>query len=231
MEDMLKYENYYYDMGCINICGVDEAGRGPLAGPVCAAAVILPRGLVIEQVNDSKKLTEKKREMLFDIIKEKAAAYNIAWASVEEIESMNILNATMLAMKRAVEGLPVKAGFALIDGDKRPRLDIPCVDVVKGDSLSESIAAASILAKVSRDRLMVALAEKLLDETAVPRTSFDDALHISAAAIGGMDFLLSWNCRHIANPEARPIIRRVCEEMGYRYPEICTPFEMLGGMP
>lgn len=160
MEDMLKYENYYYDMGCINICGVDEAGRGPLAGPVCAAAVILPRGLVIEQVNDSKKLTEKKREMLFDIIKEKAAAYNIAWASVEEIESMNILNATMLAMKRAVEGLPVKAGFALIDGDKRPRLDIPCVDVVKGDSLSESIAAASILAKVSRDRQMVALAEK-----------------------------------------------------------------------
>ncbi|MBQ9460894.1 MAG: ribonuclease HII [Clostridia bacterium] len=160
MEKKLEFENYYYEQGCTSVCGVDEAGRGPLAGPVCAAAVILPKGLLIEGVDDSKKLSEKKREILFDIIKEKAVAYNIAWASVEEIESMNILNAAMLAMKRAVEGLPVKADFALIDGNKRPSLEIPCVDIVKGDSKSESIAAASILAKVSRDRLMIEYAEK-----------------------------------------------------------------------
>ncbi len=160
MEEKLEYENHYYAQGCENICGVDEAGRGPLAGPVYAAAVILPKGMVIEGVDDSKKLSEKKREMLFDIIKEKAVAYNIAWASVEEIESMNILKAAMLAMKRAVEGLPVKADFALIDGNRRPDLDIPCVEIVKGDEKSESIAAASILAKVSRDRLMNEYAKK-----------------------------------------------------------------------
>ena len=157
---MLEYEALYISQGYRAVCGVDEAGRGPLAGPVCAAAVIFPEGLVIEGVDDSKKLTEKKRELLFDIIKEKALAYSVAWASVEEIEEMNILNAAMLAMKRAVENLSVKADFALIDGNKTPQLTIPCLAIVKGDALSQSIAAASILAKVSRDRLMLELAKK-----------------------------------------------------------------------
>lgn len=156
---MLEFEEKYFSQGYKMICGVDEAGRGPLAGPVFAAAVILPRGLVIEGVNDSKKLSEKKREKLFDEIKEKALAWSVASASVEEIEELNILQADMLAMKRAVEGLGVKADFAMIDGNKTPDLDIPCEAIIDGDALSESIAAASILAKVSRDRLMVSLAE------------------------------------------------------------------------
>lgn len=158
--DWLQYENKAYEKGYVNICGVDEAGRGPLAGPVCAAAVILPRGKIIEGVNDSKKLSEKKREQLFDIIKEESAAYSIGWASVEEIEEINILNAAMLAMKRAVEGLPLQADFAYIDGNKTPDLDIPCEAIVKGDANSMSIAAASILAKVSRDRLMIDYAKQ-----------------------------------------------------------------------
>ena len=157
---MLEYEKMYKEQGYTAICGVDEAGRGPLAGPVYAAAVILPEGLLIEGVNDSKKLTEKKRVELFDVIKEKAAAYCIASASVEEIEELNILGATMLAMKRAVEGLSVKADFAMIDGNKKPPLEIPCEAIVKGDAKSESVAAASILAKVSRDRYMLEMAEK-----------------------------------------------------------------------
>ena len=151
--DWLKYENEALSKGYNNICGVDEAGRGPLAGPVCAAAVILHKGEIIEGVNDSKKLTEKKREALYDVIKEKAVAYSIAFASDEEIEEMNILNATMLAMKRAVEGLEVPADYAMIDGNKIPDLNIPAECVVKGDANSMSIAAASILAKVTRDRL------------------------------------------------------------------------------
>ncbi|MCI6652226.1 MAG: ribonuclease HII [Ruminococcus sp.] len=151
--DWLKYENEALSKGYNNICGVDEAGRGPLAGPVCAAAVILHKGEIIEGVNDSKKLTEKKREALYDVIKEKAVAYSIAFASVEEIEEMNILNATMLAMKRAVERLKVPADYAMIDGNKIPDLNIPAECVVKGDANSMSIAAASILAKVTRDRL------------------------------------------------------------------------------
>ena len=151
--DWLKYENEALSKGYNNICGVDEAGRGPLAGPVCAAAVILHKGEIIEGVNDSKKLTEKKREALYDVIKEKAVAYSIAFASVEEIEEMNILNATMLAMKRAIEGLEVPADYAMIDGNKIPDLNIPAECVVKGDANSMSIAAASILAKVTRDRL------------------------------------------------------------------------------
>lgn len=158
--DMLAYERQYASDGYQKICGVDEAGRGPLAGPVCAAAVIFPEGIIVEGVNDSKKLTEKKREELFEQIKEKSVAYCVAWAGVEEIEELNILNAAMLAMKRAVEGLTEKADFALIDGNKTPDLNIPCRAIVKGDSLSHSIAAASILAKVSRDRLMKEMAVK-----------------------------------------------------------------------
>ncbi|MGN0442501.1 MAG: ribonuclease HII [Acutalibacteraceae bacterium] len=152
--DWLEFENKVIASGYSAVCGVDEAGRGPLAGPVCAAAVILPQNTVIDGVNDSKKLSEKKREQLFDVITEKALAYCVAWASVEEIEEINILNAAMLAMKRAVEGLSIKADFALIDGNKTPDLDIPAYPIVKGDARSMSIAAASILAKVSRDRLM-----------------------------------------------------------------------------
>ncbi len=141
------------------VCGVDEAGRGPLAGPVCAAAVILNEE--IEGLDDSKKLSEKKREQLFPIIMEKAVSYSIAYADVEEIEKYNILNATYLAMNRAIEGLDVTADFALIDGNRVPEnIGIPCSTVVKGDAKSCSIAAASVLAKVSRDRLMLELDEK-----------------------------------------------------------------------
>ena len=146
------YENIRYNEGYTAVCGTDEAGRGPLCGPVVAAAVILPRDVEIEGLNDSKKLTEKKREKLFDIIKEKAVAYAIAEASPAEIDEINILNASMLAMKRAIEALPVKADFALIDGNCSRGFDIPTETIVKGDSLSVSIAAASILAKVTRDR-------------------------------------------------------------------------------
>mgnify|MGYP002568576369 FL=1 len=135
---------------------MDEAGRGPLAGPVCAAAVILPEGAVIEGLDDSKKLTEKKREKLYDIIKETAVAYSVAYGTLEEIESVNILEATYLAMNRAIEGLNVKPDFALIDGNRVPRgIKIPCETIVKGDSKSMSVAAASVLAKVTRDRLML----------------------------------------------------------------------------
>ena len=150
----IEYEQSAELKGYKAICGVDEAGRGPLAGPVCAAAVILPPTTIIDGVNDSKKLTEKKREALFDVIKATAVSYSIAYASVEEIESINILNATMLAMKRAVEGLDVKADYAMIDGNKMPPLDIDGETIVKGDAKSMSIACASIIAKVSRDRLL-----------------------------------------------------------------------------
>ena len=143
--------------GYKNICGCDEAGRGPLCGPVVAAAVILPVDLEIPGLNDSKKLTEKKRELLFDVIKEKAVAYAIAEASAEEIDDINILNASMLAMNRAVEALSVKADFALIDGNCSRGFSIPTQTVVKGDAISASIAAASILAKVTRDRQCVEL--------------------------------------------------------------------------
>ncbi len=158
--DWLLYENEAKLKGFNYICGVDEAGRGPLAGPVCAAAVILPDGVIIDGVNDSKKLTEKNREVLFDVIKETAISYSIAFATVEEIEELNILNATMLAMMRAVEGLDIPADYAMIDGNRLPPLDIPCEYVIKGDAKSMSIAAASILAKVSRDRLCKDYAEK-----------------------------------------------------------------------
>ena len=138
------------------MCGIDEVGRGPLAGPVCAAAVILPEGAVIEGLDDSKKLTEKKRERLYDIIKQTAVAYSVAYGTLEEIETVNILEATYLAMNRAIEGLTVKPDFALIDGNRVPRgIKIPCETVVKGDSKSMSVAAASVLAKVTRDRLML----------------------------------------------------------------------------
>ena len=147
-----EYEQKHYDEGYKAICGVDEAGRGPLCGPVVAAAVILPLGLEIEGLNDSKKLSEKKREALFDVICEKALAYAIAEASPAEIDEINILNASMLAMRRAIEALEIPADFALIDGNCSRGFNIPTETVVKGDAKSYSIAAASILAKVTRDR-------------------------------------------------------------------------------
>lgn len=158
--DWLEYENKAKAKGYTTICGVDEAGRGPLAGPVCAAAVILPDDTIIEGVNDSKKLSEKKREALFDVIISSVRSYSIAYATVDEIENMNILNATMLAMKRAVEGLNVKADYAMIDGNRLPNLDIDSEFIIKGDAKSMSIAAASILAKVSRDRLLYEYAKE-----------------------------------------------------------------------
>ncbi len=151
------YENEKYAIGYTAVCGCDEAGRGPLCGNVVAAAVILPRDIVIEGLNDSKKLTEKKREKLYDEIIDKAIAYGIAEATPAEIDEINILNASMLAMRRAVEKLQVKADFALIDGNCSRGFTIPTETVVKGDSKSASIAAASILAKVTRDRECIEL--------------------------------------------------------------------------
>ena len=155
-----SYEKQAMEKGFKTICGIDEAGRGPLAGPVYAAAVILPIDLEIDGLNDSKKLTEKKREALFDIICEKAISYSVGIATEEEIDEINILNATFLAMRRAVDGLSIKPDYALIDGNQHPKLSIPDETVVKGDGKSLSIAAASILAKVSRDRFMLEIAEK-----------------------------------------------------------------------
>ena len=158
--DLWKIENELYAQGCSCICGTDEAGRGPLAGPVYAAAVILPRGEIIEGLNDSKKLSEKKREALFESIISRAAAYCIASADNTEIDSLNILNAALLAMRRAVEGLKLAPDMVLVDGNRDPKPvydshPVPSRTVVKGDSLSANIAAASILAKVSRDRVML----------------------------------------------------------------------------
>lgn len=142
--------------GYKSVCGVDEAGRGPLAGPVCAAAVILPENCEIPGLNDSKKLSEKKRGELFEIITERAVSCAVAFGTLEEIEKFNILNATFMAMNRAVSALKIPADFALIDGNRKPAgLEIPCETVVKGDGKSCSIAAASILAKVTRDRLLL----------------------------------------------------------------------------
>lgn len=154
------YENQAKAKGYTLVCGVDEAGRGPLAGPVCAAAVILPENCEIEGLNDSKKLTEKNREKLYDIIIEKAVAFSVAYGTVEEIEAHNILNATFLAMNRAIEGLSLRPDYALIDGNRVPiGITVPCETVIKGDALSCSIAAASILAKVTRDRLLLQYAD------------------------------------------------------------------------
>ncbi len=176
--DWLNYERMYLNKGYKFICGVDEAGRGPLAGDVYAAAVILPEGVVIEGVNDSKKLSEKKKEYLFDIIKEKALCYGIASASAKEIDEINILQATFLAMKRAVEKLNPKADFAIVDGNRTPDLDIPLATIIKGDSLSCSIAAASILAKVTRDRVMKEEALKYPEYLFEKHKGYGTKLHI-----------------------------------------------------
>lgn len=155
MNSLWNYEHAAFEEGCRLVCGVDEAGRGPLAGPVCAAAVILPPDLEIEGLNDSKKLTDKRRRALYDVITDQAIAYGIAFASEQEIDEINILQATFLAMRRAVEQLAIKPDLALVDGNREPDFGaIPVKTIIKGDSLSASIAAASILAKVTRDRYM-----------------------------------------------------------------------------
>ena len=157
---MWEIEDSFYDQGLQVICGVDEAGRGPLAGPVCAAAVILPRGLEIPGLNDSKKLSDKRRRELFPQIQKQALAFGIGFASEKEIDDINILQATFLAMERALAQLPVKPELVLIDGNREKDFGIPVKTVVKGDSLSANIAAASILAKVSRDDVMLEMARE-----------------------------------------------------------------------
>ena len=160
MVNMWEIEEGYYAQGIRIICGVDEAGRGPLAGPVCAAAVILPEHLELPGLTDSKKLTDKKRRELYPIIKEQAIAYGIGFADEKEIDEINILQATFLAMSRALEQLGVKPDLALIDGNREKDFGIPVKTVVKGDSLSANIAAASVLAKVTRDDLMFEMAQQ-----------------------------------------------------------------------
>ncbi len=156
MSELWNFEHAAMEEGFSLICGVDEAGRGPLAGPVCAAAVILPPDLELEGLNDSKKLSEKRREALYPLICEQALAYGIAFASEQEIDELNILQATFLAMRRAVGQLGLKPDLALVDGNREPDFgDIPVRTIVKGDSRSANIAAASILAKVTRDRFML----------------------------------------------------------------------------
>ena len=158
--NMWEIEDSFYAQGYTVICGVDEAGRGPLAGPVCAAAVILPEHHEIPGLTDSKKLTDKKRRELYPVIKEQAIAYGIGFASEQEIDEINILQATFLAMQRAIDQLEGKAELALIDGNREKDFGLTVKTVVKGDSLSANIAAASVLAKVTRDDIMVKLAEK-----------------------------------------------------------------------
>lgn len=178
--DMYSFEKEAKANGFNIVCGVDEAGRGPLAGPVCAAAVILPENVEIEGLNDSKKLSEKKREELFPVICEKAVAYCVAFASVEEIEQYNILNATMIAMSKAVKGLTITPEIAFIDGNKAPKLEIPVKTIIKGDALSASIAAASVLAKVSRDRLLYEYDEKYPQYGFAKHKGYGTAEHIEA---------------------------------------------------
>lgn len=179
-KDWLLYEKEARNNGYNVVCGVDEAGRGPLAGPVFAAAVILPQGLAIEGIDDSKKLSEKKREALYDEIKSLAVAFNVAFATEKEIDEVNILNATFLAMKRAVGGLSLRPDLVLVDGNRAPDLELPTKTIVKGDSLSVSIAAASILAKVERDRLMEKLSEKYPSYGLEKHKGYGTKMHVEA---------------------------------------------------
>ena len=180
MTELWTLENEIYAEGYKLICGVDEAGRGPLAGPVYAAAVILPRDADIPGLNDSKKLTEKKREALFDVITRSAMSYGIASASVEEIEKLNILNATFLAMNRAVAHLDPKPELTLVDGNRNTGIETASRCIVKGDSKCADIAAASVLAKVSRDRYMLALAEEFPEYHFEKHKGYGTKLHYEA---------------------------------------------------
>ncbi len=199
-------ENEIAQKGYKSICGVDEAGRGPLAGPVCAAAVILPYGCEIEGLNDSKKISEKKREVLFEKIKDVALAYSIAMVDHKKIDEINILQATYLAMKAAVEGLNVEADYALVDGNRSEGLEIPFSCIVKGDAKSPSIAAASILAKVTRDHHMLEQA-KLYPQYHFEKhkgygtkSHYDAILKYGACEIHRVTFLKKFYEKH---PEAK----------------------------
>ena len=180
MTDLWILENEIYGEGFRLLCGVDEAGRGPLAGPVCAAAVILPRGLEIEGLNDSKKLTEKKREELYGVICKEALSFGIAFATVEEIEERNILGATFLAMNRALEQLDPQPELALIDGNRNTGILVPSRCVVKGDAKCADIAAASILAKVTRDRYMLEQAKLYPEYRFEQHKGYGTKLHCEA---------------------------------------------------
>lgn len=175
-----ELEEYYLNEGYAVVCGTDEAGRGPLAGPVYAAACILPLGLVIEGLNDSKKITEKKREKLFEMIKSEAVSYGIASASPAEIDEMNILNASQLAMRRAVAMLDPVPDLVLVDGNIARDFEMKAVPVIKGDAISPSIAAASILAKVSRDRDCILLHEKYPEYNFAKHKGYPTKEHMEA---------------------------------------------------
>ena len=181
-----EYEKQAMAEGYNVVCGVDEAGRGPLCGPVCAAAVILPMDCEIEGINDSKKLSEKKRDMLFDIIKEKALAYSVVMVDAKTIDEINILQATFKAMREAVEGLSIKADIALIDGNQKPGLSIEERTLVKGDAKSISIAAASILAKVTRDRYCLEMDEKYPQYQFAKHKGYGTKLHYEMIAEYGI---------------------------------------------
>jgi len=180
MISVFEYDDVIFAQGVAPFCGVDEAGRGPIAGPVYAAAVILPRNVTLDGLADSKKLTDKKREALFDKIKEAATAWFIATASVKEIESINILNAAMLAMHRAVCGLTTQPALVLVDGNTSPQTNLPERLIVGGDNTSACIAAASVLAKVARDRHMLELAEKFPQYGFEKHKGYGTKLHYSA---------------------------------------------------
>ncbi len=180
MIELWTLENEIYDEGVKLICGVDEAGRGPLAGPVCAAAVILPRNCVIEGLDDSKKLTEKKREALYNIIIDTAVSCGIAFATVEEIEEHNILAATFMAMNRAIARLSPMPELALIDGNRTSGIELPSRCVVGGDGKCADIAAASVLAKVTRDRYMMEMAEKYPEYRFDKHKGYGTKLHYEA---------------------------------------------------
>lgn len=178
--DLWEMENELLDRGVAPLCGVDEAGRGPLAGPVCAAAVMLPRNLVIPGLNDSKKLSPKKRDALYDAILAQAVSYGIAFATVEEIEKWNILGATFLAMNRAIEQLPEPPALALIDGNRNSGIQVNSQCVVGGDGKCAEIAAASILAKVTRDRYMLQMAEQYPQYGFAQHKGYGTAAHYAA---------------------------------------------------
>ncbi len=186
LEKMLEYERNLYSKGYEYICGIDEAGRGPLCGPVVAAAVILKKGDKIEGVNDSKKLSEKKREQLFEAIKQRAVAYSVGIVDEKTIDEINILEATRLAMKKAVEGLRVEAQYALVDAEKKVPIDIPYTPIIKGDALSESIAAASIIAKVTRDRMIVELDSKYPEYNFAKNKGYGTKQHADAIKEHGL---------------------------------------------
>lgn len=180
LEKMYEYENDLYKQGYNIICGIDEAGRGPLCGPVVAASVILPKGLYIEGLNDSKKISEKKREHLYNEIVEKSIAYSVGVSDVKVIEEVNILNATRLAMKQAVEGLKVVPEFALVDAEKKVPINIPYTPIIKGDSLSCSIAAASIIAKVTRDKMLIEMDKEYPEYGFLKNKGYGTKSHIEA---------------------------------------------------